>query len=92
SDQYSSLRCRTTPIEYIKRNTPKNGFNLFENEPLKWPGFVEFDDVNGKVMTYSAETKLYKVWDLKNYDLLYEILNNSIQEIKISPGIMLIIQ
>jgi hypothetical protein len=24
---------------------------------LKWPGFVEFDDVNGKVLTYSAQDR-----------------------------------
>ena len=30
------------------------GFELFETESLRYPGFVEFDDVNGKVLTYSA--------------------------------------
>lgn len=39
---------------YIKRGKPDAGFALFESESLKWPGFVEFDDVNGKVLTYSA--------------------------------------
>lgn len=58
---------------------------------MKWPGFVEFDDVNGKVLTYSATNKVYKVWDLVNYNLLYSISDKGIQEIKISPGIMLLI-
>jgi len=31
-----------------------SGFSLFESESLRYPGFVEFDDVNGKVLTYSA--------------------------------------
>lgn len=31
------------------------GYPLFETESLKWPGFVEFDDVNGKVLTYSSQ-------------------------------------
>lgn len=30
---------------------------LFLSQSLKWPGFVEFDDVNGKVLTYSAQDK-----------------------------------
>jgi len=30
------------------------GFALFERESLRYPGFVEFDDVNGKVLTYSV--------------------------------------
>lgn len=40
---------------YIRRNQLDAGFPLFETESLKWPGFVEFDDVNGKVLTYSAQ-------------------------------------
>lgn len=42
-------------FRYIRRNQLDAGFPLFETESLKWPGFVEFDDVNGKVLTYSAQ-------------------------------------
>jgi hypothetical protein len=42
-------------LRYIRRNQLDTGFPLFETESLKWPGFVEFDDVNGKVLTYSAQ-------------------------------------
>lgn len=42
---------------YIRRSKPDAGFALFESESLKWPGFVEFDDVNGKVLTYSAQDR-----------------------------------
>ncbi|KAK1311956.1 hypothetical protein QJS10_CPA07g01375 [Acorus calamus] len=90
-DNFSSLKCRTTRIEYIRRGKPDAGFALFESESLKWPGFVEFDDVNGKVLTYSAQDSVYKVFDLKNYTLLYSISDKHVQEIKISPGIMLLI-
>nr|CAB3464905.1 unnamed protein product [Digitaria exilis] len=91
SENYSALRCRTTRIEYIRRGQPDAGFPLFESESLKWPGFVEFDDVNGKVLTYSAQDSTYKVFDLKNYTLLYSVSDKNVQEIKISPGIMLLI-
>ncbi|CAN6338346.1 unnamed protein product [Urochloa humidicola] len=91
SDNFSTLKCRTTPIEYIRRNQLDAGFPLFESESLKWPGFVEFDDVNGKVLTYSAQDGIYKVFDLKNYSFLYSIPDENVQEIKISPGIMLLI-
>ncbi|KAH1245674.1 hypothetical protein GmHk_06G015946 [Glycine max] len=124
SDSYSSLKCRSTRIDYppipewnsgrncgggvgttlklegnppnalnlyIRRGTPDAGFALFESESLKWPGFVEFDDVNGKVLTYSAQDSIYKVFDLKNYTMLYSISDKNVQEIKISPGIMLLI-
>ncbi|KAM1038473.1 hypothetical protein FF1_033156 [Malus domestica] len=91
SDNFSSLKCRSTRIEYIRRGQPEAGFSLFESESLKWPGFVEFDDVNGKVLTYSAQDSIYKVFDLKNYTMLYSISDKHVQEIKISPGIMLLI-
>ncbi|GKA85684.1 hypothetical protein Tco_0807338 [Tanacetum coccineum] len=44
--------------EYIQRGQPHAGFPLFESESLKWPGTVEFDDVNGKVLTYSTQDSL----------------------------------
>ncbi|CAN8317143.1 unnamed protein product [Cochlearia groenlandica] len=91
SDNFSSLKCRSTRIEYILRGQADAGFPLFESESLKWPGFVEFDDVNGKVLTYSALDSVYKVFDLKNYSMLYSISDKNVQEIKISPGIMLLI-
>ncbi|KAI3781417.1 hypothetical protein L2E82_11431 [Cichorium intybus] len=91
SDNFSSLKCRSIRIEYIQRGKPDEGFPLFETESLKWPGFVEFDDVNEKVLTYSAQDSIYKVFDLKNYTLLYSIADKHVEEIKISPGIMLLI-
>ncbi|XP_060203181.1 uncharacterized protein LOC132631586 [Lycium barbarum] len=91
SDNFSLLKCRSTRIEYIQRGKAGAGFPLFESEALKWPGFVEFDDVNGKVLTYSAQDSIYKVFDLKNYMILYSISDKNVQEIKISPGIMLLI-
>ncbi|KAM0040616.1 putative transcription factor WD40-like family [Helianthus debilis subsp. tardiflorus] len=91
SDNFSSLKCRSIRIEYIQRGKPDEGFPLFETESLKWPGFVEFDDVNEKVLTYSAQDSIYKVFDLKNYTLLYSITDRQVEEIKISPGIMLLI-
>ena len=32
---------------------------MFESESLRWPGFIEFDDVNSKVLTYSAQVRAY---------------------------------
>ena len=47
-----------------RRGKPDAGFALFEGECLKWPGFVEFDDVNGKVLAF-----LY--YDLTSYGSTY---------------------
>ncbi|KAI5419629.1 hypothetical protein KIW84_043696, partial [Lathyrus oleraceus] len=83
SENFSSLKCRSTRIEYIRRAEPDAGFPLFQSESLKWPGFVEFDDVNAKVLTYSAQDSIYKIFDLKNYTMLYSISDRNVQEIKI---------
>lgn len=54
-------------------------------------GFVEFDDVNSKILTFSTDTQEYKVWSLVNYRHLFTIRDPRVQEIKISPNIMLLI-
>ena len=79
ADNFSSLKCRNTPLAYILRGKPDAGFPLFENESLKWPGFVEFDDVNCKVLTYSAQDKAYRVWEMTNYDLLYTLPDDDVR-------------
>ena len=43
------------------------------------------------MLTYSANDKTYRVWDMTNYDELYRLPEDEITEIKISPGIMLLI-
>ncbi|KMZ66011.1 hypothetical protein ZOSMA_2G00210 [Zostera marina] len=48
---------RRIPRKYIKIAKPDPGFPLFQSESLKWPGFVEFDDMNGKVLTFSAQDR-----------------------------------
>lgn len=90
-DDFSSLHCRSTPLADIRQGNLKAGVPLFESESLRWPGFVEFDDVNGKILTFSAEDQKYKIWDLSTYRHLYTIQNERIHEVKISPGLMLLI-
>jgi hypothetical protein len=75
----------------IYEKHPEKGQIIFGSESLKWPGFVEFDDVNGKVLTFSAETRKYKVWSLKEYRELFTLEHKDIEEIKISCGVMLLI-
>ncbi|PIA43188.1 hypothetical protein AQUCO_02000552v1 [Aquilegia coerulea] len=90
TDNFTSLKCRSTSIEYIKRNQLDAGVVLFKSESLELPDFVEFDDVNGKGITYSARDSIYKVFDLKDYSFLYSISDKNVLDIKISPGTMLV--
>ena len=91
-DQYSSLRCRSNPLSQLRAGVIDTGTALFTTESLRWPGFVEFDDVNGKVVTYSADVSLYKAWQMSDpCRVLYSLDGGRIDEIKISPGIMLLV-
>ena len=96
ADQYSCLRCRSTPFTSLRVGKCTPAIDLFPRESLRWPGFVEFDDVNGKVLTFSADCSTYKVWSMVDPSIvLYEFKEDSvatgISEIKISPGIMLLV-
>jgi len=35
--------------------------------------------------------RIYRVYDLRSYELLYSLADKSVSEVKISPGIMLVI-
>ena len=75
----------------VRLGKPELGVNLFTSESLQFPGFVEFDDVNKKIITFNASLNVYKVWQLADYSLQYQISDKRIDEIKISPGVMLVI-
>ncbi|EOD15412.1 hypothetical protein EMIHUDRAFT_52796, partial [Emiliania huxleyi CCMP1516] len=65
---------------------------LFESESLKHPGFVEFDDVNQKVLTFCSLRARYKVWSMLDPKrVMFDLADRDIEEIKISPGIMLLV-
>lgn len=91
ADRYACLRCRSTPLAHLKEGETKRATPLFASESLKWPGFVEFDDVNGKVLTFSAQDCIYKVWAMADptkvlYQFREDCVPSGIAEIKISPG------
>lgn len=44
-------------VRYIQRGQPDAGFLLFGSESPKQPGFVEFDDLNDKLLTFSAQDR-----------------------------------
>ncbi|OQR84487.1 hypothetical protein ACHHYP_13311 [Achlya hypogyna] len=90
-DCLPDLHCRSVPLRYVLRRKPVSGTTLFDGESVNWPGFVEFDEDNRKILTASVPAMTYKLWDLKTYELLYSIGNcDLIQEIKTSPGILLV--
>lgn len=90
TDSLMELRCRAIPIDDVRAGRTA-GAPLFSDLSLKWPGFVEFDDVNGKILTLSNGPPKYTVWSLESYEPLFWLPASSIFEIKTSPGLLLVL-
>ena len=54
------------PNRYIKRNQLEEGHDILVGERLSYPGFVEFDPVNGNILTFSAEKRYVPIPTLAN--------------------------
>jgi len=40
---------------------------LFQQFQLKWPDFIEFDEINQKIITKHSVEEAYRVWALDTY-------------------------
>jgi hypothetical protein len=67
------------------------GGKLFKDFSLRWPDFIEFDEINNKIITKHSFDDAYRVWSLSTYHLQYVIKNDTIAEFKICYGVMLLL-
>eukprot|EP00002_Diphylleia_rotans_P016028 TRINITY_DN3114_c0_g1_i2.p1 TRINITY_DN3114_c0_g1~~TRINITY_DN3114_c0_g1_i2.p1 ORF type:complete len:367 (-),score=63.75 TRINITY_DN3114_c0_g1_i2:199-1299(-) len=91
STKFGILSCRSTQLRLIRKLTPSECLPILTTEVLEWPGFVEFDDINEKIITKSSTERCYKLWSLLNYTLLYKIDMPNVQELRPSIGYFLAI-
>lgn len=98
SDSFSAMKCYSIPLFLLRRGKLNLAQPILTNENLSFPGFVEFDDVNQKILSLSIPSNgenrppEYRVWNLSDYCLMYTLPpSNDIVEVKISPGAVLII-
>jgi len=68
------MYCRTLPIDQLKR-AEVQGQMVFKDFILKYPDFIEFDDLNKKIVTMHSDESVLRVWDIKNYSLMYVMQN-----------------
>jgi hypothetical protein len=68
SERYGRLRCR-----YYLLDNLTVSFDLFGSELIRNPGFIEFDDVNRRIVTRSEETRTFKLWYYTDYSLALAI-------------------
>jgi len=45
------------------------GKKLFRDFLLKWPDFIEFDEINQKIITKHSAEDAYRVWSLLTYQI-----------------------
>lgn len=95
AERKSVLRCRSIAVSDVILGNFERSFPILENEILGYPGWIELCEVNAKILTFSAETQTYKVWDLKtNYAFQYTIKSapgEKLWDVKASPGFLLLI-
>lgn len=91
--QVSRMKCRSIPLEDLKSGDrlKLKGRKIFEQFVLQYPDFIEFDDLNGKIVTRHSREMAYRIWNISNYDLCYVLKHEFLHEFKICNGIMLLI-
>ena len=82
--------CRTLPIADLKRGL-NVGERVFSDFILKYPDFIEFDDLNKKIVTMHSEECALRVWDIQTYKLIFVLKNDKLEEFKICNGVILLI-
>lgn len=58
---------------------------------MKWPDFIEFDELNQKIITKHSAEESYRVWSLATYGLQFVLCDDKIAEFKICHGVMLLL-
>lgn len=90
-DQYeqSSLKCKS--ISDI-RDPTRHSQDLFKHFDLKWPDFIEFDEMNAKIITRHSAEGSFRIWDLTTYKFLYRIQGMDYVEFKVCAGLILMLK
>ena len=67
------------------------GTKLFKDFCLRYPDFIEFDELNAKIITKHSTEDAYRIWSLSTYQLQYVLKDDKIAEFKICHGVMLLL-
>ena len=75
----------------LLKDKPLKGMKLFGDFCLRYPDFIEFDELNAKIITKHSLEDAYRVWSLATYQLQYVLKDDKIAEFKICHGVMLLL-
>ena len=75
----------------LMRDKEFKGIKLFRDFCLRYPDFIEFDELNAKIITKHSQEDAYRIWSLSTYQLQYVLKDDKIAEFKICHGVMLLL-
>jgi len=84
------MYCRSIPISELQQGRT-TGQRVFTSFTLKYPDFIEFDDLNKKIVTMHSDENCIRVWDIYDYKLMYVLSHEELSEFKICNGVILMI-
>ena len=82
-----------TQFFYIKdlEQGIRRSVDLFSNENMRSPGFLEFDDVNEVILTRSANNRIFKFWNLRDYTFRFALNDSQVEEIRLTTDLVLLV-
>jgi len=86
------MKCRSIPVSALLSGDRSKckGTRIFTEFVLQFPDFIEFDDLNGKIITRHSIERAFRVWDITTYKLCYVLKHEHLIEFKICNGIILL--
>lgn len=96
SERKSILRCRCVMVDDIQAGRLDKASPILTQEVLVYPSWIELCEVNGRILTFTSERKIFRVWSLKDYKFLFEIPERhpeygDLTDVKASPGCLLLV-
>ena len=76
------MKCRQIFLDDLRSGETK-GQDLFTQFILEYPDFIEFDDLNGVIVTKHHAEKVFRVWAMDDLSLKYVLSHPDIGEFKI---------
>jgi hypothetical protein len=82
-DNCSEIKCTELSLESYKELK----FSDVKIDNLHPPSFIEFDEINNKIVTRNSLNS-YRVYDLKDYKCLFELNDTRIKEIRTAEEVL----
>jgi predicted secreted protein len=94
-DAYASLRCHAYILTdrggSAHTSLSLKSRRLFADEDLRFPGFVEMDDVNGVIVTFDSHAHIITAHHMDTYKVRFSIKDVNIADAKLAPGVMVLL-